>query len=184
VKKMTMLAAVVAVLVGGVTSRAADMPQPTPPAKEHEWLKKFVGEWECDAEMVMEPGKPPVKSTGTETVRDLGGYWIVGENKGECMGMSVTGVMTVGFDAAKKKYVGTWICSMDGFLFQYVGSVDSTGKILTLETEGPNPATGKTAKMKDVVEWKSPDHRVLTSSILGEDGKWVTFVTMNAKRKK
>ncbi len=29
------------------------------PQKEHEWLHKLVGEWTCEAEASMEPGKPP-----------------------------------------------------------------------------------------------------------------------------
>ena len=56
--------------------------------------------------------------------------------------------------------------------------------MLTLETEGPHPATGKTVKMKDVIEIKDKDTKMLTSSILGDDGKWVQFMNLTAKRKK
>ena len=31
-------------------------------AKEHQFLKQFVGEWECEGQAFVEPGKPPVKS--------------------------------------------------------------------------------------------------------------------------
>jgi hypothetical protein len=72
---------------------------------------------------------------------------------------------------------------MSDWLCKYEGSVD--GRVLTLNTEGPSPADPrKTAKMKDVIEVKSKDHKVLTSYIQGEDGKWVLFMTLNAKRKK
>ena len=70
-------------------------------------------------------------------------------------------------------------------MWKYVGSVDATGKILTLNAEGPNMHNPtKTAKYKDVFEVKGPDHHVLTSHILGDDGKWTKFMTANYKRKK
>jgi hypothetical protein len=179
--RMYALAGFVAVALAGPAS-AQEALKPPAPQKEHEWLNQFVGEWELESEMLLEPGKPPVKGKGTESVRSLGGFWIVSEMKGECLGFTVTGVMTVGYDPRTKKYVGTWVCSACDWLCHYEGSVD--GKTLTLHCEGPNPTTGKTAKMKDVMEWKDKDTRVLTSSILGEDGKWTVFMTATAKRKK
>lgn len=181
-QKMTVLAMVAAVLVGGATARAQDAPKMPAPQKEHEWLKQLEGEWVTEAEMVMEPGKPPVKSKGTESIRSLGGFWSMAEMKGDCLGVPVTGVMTIGYDAQKKKYVGTWVCSMCDWLCKYEGTAD--GPVLTLETEGPNPTTGKLVKMRDVIEIKDKDHKVLSSSMLGENGKWVTFMTMHSRRKK
>jgi hypothetical protein len=173
--------AVMAVLGWGV--RAQDFPKPPPPQKEHEWLKQLEGEWECDGEITMEPGKPPVKTKGTESVRTLGGFWSLNEMKTECFGVKMTGIMTVGYDAQKKKYVGTWVCSGSDWLCEYKGAVD--GKVLTLDCEGPSPtAPGKTCKMRDVIEIKDKDTKVLKSFIQSEDGKWVPFMTMTSRRKK
>ena len=181
-RTIAVLAMVAAVLTGGV--RAQDAPKPPAPQKEHEWLQQLVGEWETDTEAVMEPGKPPMKLKGTESVRSLGGYWTLGELKGDVMGMPVMGLMTLGYDTQAKKYVGTWVCSMDGHLWKYEGTVDASGKVLTLNTEGPNMAApGKLAKMRDVIEIKDKDHKLLTSHILGDDGKWTRFMTMTATRK-
>jgi hypothetical protein len=43
---------------------------------------------------------------------------------------------------------------------------------------------GKIAKYKDVIEFKSDDHRVLTSHVLGDDGKWHGFMTAHYQRRK
>ncbi|MCB1093835.1 MAG: DUF1579 family protein, partial [Verrucomicrobiae bacterium] len=37
---------------------------------------------------------------------------------------------------------------------------------------------------RDVTEFKSDDHRVFTSSVLGEEGKWVVMARGEAKRTK
>ncbi len=181
-RTFAVLAVVAAVAGGGRVAVAQDGAKPPTPTKEHEWLKQLAGEWDTVGEMVMGPGQPPVRCKGTETTRVLGGFWVVGEHKGEFMGTPVTGLMTVGYDPEKKKYVGTWVCSMCDRLFRYEGTV--TGNVLTLETEGPDPATGKLVRLRDVLEVKDKDHRVLTSLALGEDGKWVPFMTMTATRKK
>jgi hypothetical protein len=181
-KTSATLAVVTLVLAGGMY--AADPPQLPAPQKEHDWLKQLEGEWVTESEMLMEPGKPPVKCKGTEVVRSLGGFWTVGEIKSDFMGTPVTGIMTLGYDPNAKKYVGTWVCSVEGHFWKYEGTLDAAGKVLTLNTEGTDmSAPGKLATMKDVIEIKDKDHRVLTSSMQGPDGKWVQFMTLHARRK-
>lgn len=155
------------------------------PQKEHQWLHKFVGEWEQHAEIYMEPGKPPLTSKGIEQARMLGGFWLVADGKSEMMGMPFTSVLTLGYDPEKKKYIGTWIDSMTSYLWKYEGTLDATGKILTLDTTGPCPkAPGTLVKFKEVTEFKSDDHRVFTSSMQEEDGKWTTLIKVDSRRKK
>jgi Protein of unknown function (DUF1579) len=155
------------------------------PQKEHEWLQKLVGEWIYESECSMEPGKPPEKFAGSESVRSLGGLWILCEGRGEMPGGGMaTMLMTLGYDPQKKQYVGTWVGSMMTYLWVYNGSMDAEEKVLTLNAEGPNwSEEGKLAKYKDVIEVKGRDHRVLTSHMLGDDGEWCQFMTANYRRK-
>ncbi len=151
--------------------------------KEHQWLQRLVGEWTYETEAA-EPGKPPEKVSGTERVRSLGGVWIVAEGEGEmpCHGRATT-LMTLGYDPQKKGYVGTWIGSMMTYLWVYDGALDAAGKVLTLDSEGPDMATeGKLAKYQDIIELVSDDHRMLRSRVLGDDGKWHQFMTAHYRR--
>jgi uncharacterized protein DUF1579 len=154
------------------------------PQAEHRWLEKLVGEWAYEAECSMGPGQPPMRSTGTESARSIGGPWIVAEGRGEMPGGgAATTMMTLGYDPRKQRYVGTWIGSMMTHLWVYDGALDAAERVLTLEAEGPD-AEGKMAKFRDVIELKSDDHRVLTSHMLGDDGQWRQFMTANYRRKR
>jgi len=42
---------------------------------------------------------------------------------------------------------------------------------------------GKIAKYQDVIDFVSDDHRMLTSHVLGEDGKWHPFMTAHYRRR-
>jgi len=158
----------------------------TEPQKEHEWLQKLVGEWTCESEAKMKPDEPPTKSQGTESVRSLGGLWILAEGQGEMPGCgAATMLLTLGYDPQKKRFVGSWVGSMMTHMWVYDGALDATGTVLTLDTEGPSMAgDGKMAKYQDVIELKSDDHRILASQVLGDDGKWHRFMTATYRRKK
>ena len=156
------------------------------PQKEHQWLQKLVGEWTYEHEAPAEPGKPAEKWTGTESVRSLGGLWVQAEGQGEMPGGgTATMQMTLGYDPQRQRYVGTWIGSMMTHLWVYDGELDAAERVLTLNAEGPDMATeGKMAKYQDIIEFKSDDHRVLTSRVLGDDGQWHQFMTANYYRRK
>ena len=172
-------------LVAATVCRAQEIPQFPGPEKEHEWLEQLVGEWDGDVEMYMDPSKPPMKAKGTESVRSVGGFWTLGEVKSDLGGMPYTGIMTLGYDADKKKYVGTWVDSMTSHHWKYEGKLDPTGKILTLETKGPCPLRpGELSNFKEVIEIKDKDHKVFSSSIEIEDGKWQTGMIGRYTRKK
>ena len=158
------------------------MPEPT---QEHKWLQQFSGDWTTQSESSMGPDQPPVQCEGTITSRMLGGFWLVNNMKGDYAGTPMNGIQTIGFDETKKKYVGTWIDSMTSMMWHYEGQVDSTGKVLTLEAEGPNfMSDGTTTKFEDIYEFKSENELSIQSRILAEDGKWITFVSGTATRSK
>ncbi len=156
------------------------------PQKEHEWLQRLVGEWSYEAECSMGPGQPPAKARGSERVRSVGGVWVVAEGEGEMPGGgTATTIITIGYDPQTKRYVGTWIGSMMARLWVYDGALDAAERVLTLESDGPHMAIeGKTTKYRDVIELASDDHRVFTSHMLGDDGKWQHFMTTHYRRNK
>ena len=154
--------------------------------KEHEWLQQLIGEWTYVSEATMAPDQPPVKFAGSEVVRPLGGVWVLCEGQGDMPGGG-TGltIMTLGYDTAKKRFVGTFIGSMMTNLWVYDGALDSTRTKLALDAEGPSlSGDGTMAKYQDTIEIKDANHRVLSSSVLGPDGKWQHFMTANYRRKK
>jgi len=155
------------------------------PQQEHQWLQKLVGEWAYELDAVMEPGKPPEKFRGTETVRSLGGLWVLCEGKGAMPGGgTTTTLMTLGYDPARKKFVGTFIGSMMTHMWVYEGELAADGKSLVLDANGPSfTSEGQMADYKDVIAFEGDDLRTLSSSTPGPDGVWKSFMTATYRRK-
>jgi hypothetical protein len=82
-----------------------------------------------------------------------------------------------------RKWNGNWIGSMASERREYEGTLDPTGNILTLEGEdvcAMHP--GRLTRVREVIELKGKDHRRLISSMLVDDGKWVTTMICNCTR--
>jgi hypothetical protein len=157
----------------------------TEPQKEHEWLQQLVGEWTYESECVMGPDQPAERFKGKESVRSLGGLWVLCEGVGEMPGGGTGNlIITIGYDPAKQRFVGTFIGSMMANLWIYDGELDAAGKVLTLNAEGPSfTGNGKMANYQDIIEIKGANHRVLSSQVKGDDGTWTKFMTANYRRK-
>lgn len=161
-------------------AQAPDLPQPV---EEHAWLEKFVGKWQTDTEALMGPGAPPMHGKGTLESKKLGGFWLVNEVTCDMGGGKIQGLQTIGYDPSKKRYVGTWVDSATSLLWKYEGQVEKEGRKLILEATGPNfMAAGEETKFRDAYEFTSDKEMTMTSSMLGKDGKWTTFMTAKCRK--
>lgn len=170
-------------LLGAATARAEDPPEFPGPAPEHELLKRFVGSWTSEGECSGGPDSEPMENRAEVESRMLGERWVVNEITVNAGGMAVVGVQTIGYDPTKKKYVGTWIDSMQNHLWVYEGSYDEATKTLTLEAMGPNlMAGGELVPFRDSYRFVSEDRIESRSVAQGADGEWVPFMTGEMRR--
>ncbi len=154
------------------------------PQAEHQWLEKLLGEWTCEGECDMGPDQPKMKHTSKVSGRSLGGLWIMLEMTmpaPDGNGAS-TSVMSLGYDPELQKYVGTFFGSMMTNLWIYSGTVDASGKTLTLDTRGPKfEGSGQTG-YQDIIEWTGDDEWTLSSQFKLDDGSWKHFMTATHRR--
>ncbi len=151
--------------------------------QEHRWLERLVGEWTSEMEAVMKPGEPPQTFTGTESVRSLDGLWVLCE--GTPSGGTSTTIMTLGYDPAKGRVLGTFIGSMSTHMWVYEAELDPSGDVLTLNTEGPGFGDEtRTAKYMDTIEFLGDDHRVLKSRVQDQEGAWQDVMEVHYRRVK
>jgi hypothetical protein len=153
------------------------------PQAEHQWFRELLGNWEFSHQCATGPDSPPHTATGKVAVRTLGGLWYLLESSGEVPeGGSWTSLMTLGFDPQRNKYVGTFIGSMMTHLWVYDGQLDASGKILTLDVEGPRFDGSGMVRYQDILEIVSSDHWTLRSHVLGDDGQWQPFMEGHHRR--
>lgn len=159
-----------------------EIPQPQ---AEHKWLQKLVGQWTFEHECSMGPDQPPMKNAGTETVRSLGGLWTIGEGVGEIPGGgSSVSIMTLGYNPATQKFVGSFIASVMTHFWPYEGTLDLAKNTLTLDSEGPSfTDENKTVKYQDIIAFVDDNHRTLSSQCLDEHGQWQKFMEAHYYRK-
>ncbi|HEU4885089.1 MAG TPA: DUF1579 domain-containing protein [Longimicrobium sp.] len=151
--------------------------------KEHQWLGRMVGEWTYEMQAEAEPGQPPITDTGPESVRSLGGGWVMCEARGTMPeGGEATSVMTLGYDPDRGRFQGTFVSSMMTYMWIYDGELDAAGNVLTLDTEGPAYTGEGMMKYRDTIEFHDDDHRLQTSSYQREDGTWHRFMTTHYRR--
>lgn len=149
---------------------------------QHEWLQQLVGEWTFTCTTSMDAS---FRLEGTETVRSVGGLWIVSEGRAQMGGHPIQSVMNLGYDPAKQAFVGTWLDSSQTYLWSYKGALDARRTKLTLDTEGPSfDDPSKMSRYRDSIELRDQDHKLLTSAVQNPDGSWTTFMQSEFVRAK
>jgi len=185
--KRTIVAVSALALAAGLAWAAARAQEGFPmpkPQKEHEFLKQFEGTWDSTTKFRMAADQPWMESKGTETNTLLGGFWLLSESKGEMFGQPFRGVGTTGYDPYKKKYVSTWVDSMMPCLSIGEGTVDASGKVLTVAISSTDCESGKPCTMRMTQEVKDKDTTTWSMYMNGKDGKEFQCMTGESKRKK
>ncbi len=154
--------------------------------KEHDWLRQLIGEWTA---VHLDPKNPEAEvapeTAWTEHIRPIGDVWIIAESSGPMPGGS-TGqmVVTIGYDTSKQQFVGTWIGSMMDMIWHYTGTLDESGRVLTLDTEGPTmDGSGRLVKMQDIIEIVDENEYIMRGRERRDDGSWNEFMRMRYTRR-
>lgn len=138
------------------------------PAEPHAQLAGMAGSWTTKSKEWMEPGNPPVESTGTsEMTMLLGGRFLQQRFDGSMMGRPYNGIGTTAYDNVRQRYVSTWIDTMSTGIFMMEGTAGADGKTITLHGDHQMPGGGK---MKHRAVWTIVDGNNQTFEMYGTHG--------------
>jgi hypothetical protein len=140
-------------------------------------LKKFEGQYDATVSI----GGGESKAAATYKL-GMGGLWLTIHFKGEFAGAPFEGRGVTGYDPNKKKYVSTWVDSMDPHVLMMEGSFDKDGNTYT-EVGESHDMNGKPQKMKSVYEFKDADTIIFTMYTVAE-GKDQQMMQITYKRNK
>jgi hypothetical protein len=144
------------------------------PGDPHKMLAASAGKWKTETTMWMEPGAPPMNSTGEATnSMILGGRYQRSVHKSSMMGQPFEGEALTGYDNAKKLYVSTWVDNMGTGIMQMEGTWDEATKSTNMKGSAKDPITGKETGMREVFRVVDDTHREMEmySTVDGKESK-------------
>ncbi len=119
------------------------------PGENHHFLASFEGDWTFSSEVWMEPGAPPMKSSGTsKKTMIMDGRFLQEATHGEMMGKAFDGRATTAYDNTAGEFIGTWIDSMSTTIAIVKGKRD--GNTIEMHGEYLDPMSMQTMKVRYV----------------------------------
>jgi len=144
------------------------------PDKNHELLKKFVGDWDVDISTWQDPMAKPQMSKGTaKNTLILDGRYLKSSFEGAMGDMKFQGLEIIGYDLIKKMYTTFWVDSMSTSFMVTTGTLNTAGNVLTETGMSPDPMTdGKMMqKFKNVTTFISDGKYKFEMFMVMPDGK-------------
>lgn len=154
------------------------------PGDNHKVLTGMIGTWSAASKFWMDPGAPPMESTGVVTnTWQLGNRWVRMEFSGEVMKMPFSGIGYFGYDNVGKEYNATWMDTMSTGLVHTKGQYDAAKKAFTMEGEFKEPG-GQVVKERDVttfVDDKTMRFEMFHTDVQGKEHKVGEITYIRAK---
>ena len=153
------------------------------PGEPHKQFASLAGSWTTKTKEWMEPGKPPMESTGVAEMKMLlDGRFLQQELTGDMMGQPYSGIGITAYDNLRKRYVSTWIDSMGTGIFTMEGTANADGKTITLKGNHDEPGGGH---MTHRAVWKIVDSNTQTFDMYGthRGGKEMKMMEITYTRK-
>ena len=120
------------------------------PGPQHAELMKGAGKWKAVTKIWMGPGEPTVTEGVSTSKPMLGGRFLMDEFKGTFMDKPFEGMGFTGYDNQHKEYVAVWFDTMTTNAMISRGTMDASGKVLTMTSEMEDPTTGQKAPIRMV----------------------------------
>lgn len=146
-------------------------------------LRRDIGAWDCDLRFYPDPNGQPVVSKATENNHAVGNLWVVGDFQGEMAGATFHGSSQLGYDAKKKKYIGSWVDSASPYPTAMEGTYDAASKTLTFIGIGKEP-NGAETKIKLVTTYREDDTRTMSMYLGAAGDQWQRMMEVDYRRKK
>lgn len=110
------------------------------PVAEHEWIAKLSGRWTGRVRTYTAfAQKDPLISEWTREARmEKGGLFLTDDVRGKFVGADFEAGGILGYDKDLKQFVGAGSSNLGSFLETWHGTLDASGKVLTLTGEPQN----------------------------------------------
>ena len=129
------------------------------PGEHHKHLKMMAGTWDYKSKFHTVPGQI-IEMSGVEVARmQPGGFWLISDFTGKITSMPFHGHAVMGYEAHKKKYIGTWTDSFGSVLVTTTGTCSKDGKVTTMIGKGYDPMQKREITYKQVYRIKDANTR-------------------------
>lgn len=167
------------------TEKSADAEQVqlgAKPGPEHKQLQRLVGEWECVVHSYQPGSDKATESKAKAKITSIMGGLFVQQNfQGEMEGVKFRGRGVNGYDATRKKFIGTWIDSMSTNIMTTEGEYDAKTHSLVEIGKTVMPEGAMTLKM--VSKYESNDKFTMSMYMIEGDAE-IKMMVIDYSRKK
>lgn len=154
------------------------------PGDAHKLFDRFVGNWNYTGSMWMDEKASPMPLAGSaDNQLVFGGRFLKMHVVAPDPNMPFEGTGIWGYDNAKKKYVFSWVDSMNSAIMSGEGTYDKAKNTLTWQSECYCPIREKKMPMREVIEFK-PDGSIHSKAWTKDGGKEYVAMEMIYTRAK